>query len=145
MKGDSCDCRCRGCQGTLKGVQLFSGTRVLGPWMRRRGDYVRATADVTNKKGDVNLVVRMFTKNSENRGDGIDVDSTRTITTEITGRKLQEWGTTGVGIRELVRYEYECNVVTTPGWVRFRMLGGCWFEAAGLGGGGVVLPPPEGE
>ncbi len=127
-----------------KSMQLFSGQIVYGPWMRRRGDYLRATTDVIRKKGGVNLVVRAFTKNEGTRGDGVDIDSSRTITVETTGRKLQEWGATGAGVRQLIRYQYACNVVTSAGWMKFRMLGGCWFDAMGLGGG-VSLPPPGGE
>lgn len=135
MRKDGCNCRCRGCQGTSKGMQLFNGHSIYGPWMRRRGDYARMTADVIKVRGGVNLVVRLMTKNPEALGDGVEIDSARTITTEVTGRTMQEWGPSGIGIQMLVRFEYSCNVVTSPGWVRFRMLKGCWFDAAGPGAG----------
>lgn len=139
-----CDCRCRGCQGVSKSVRLFSGQNVYGPWMRRQGDYLRATAELIQMKGGVNLVVRAYTKNEEARGDGVDIDSSRTITTATPGRKLQEWGATGVGVRELIRYQYSCNIVTTGGTIQFRMLKGCWFDTVGLSGE-AVLPPAGGE
>lgn len=99
-----------------------------GPWMRRGGDNLRVTVDVVARVSS-QLTVRVFTKNTEDSGDGIDADAGTSIVTTATGRASAEW-TSGTTLQELVRYKYTVQSTGSGAgdWVLFRMLTPIWFD-----------------
>jgi hypothetical protein len=100
---------------------------VFGPWMPRGGDYHIATADLVGLDAGATLNVDLFSKNREDTTNGTIVDAGTTIAISTADRGSKEWGpTTGTGLKEIVRYRYEC---TGGDWVLFRMLPPVWFDA----------------
>jgi hypothetical protein len=107
-------------------------TEVFSPWMPRGGDYVRITAELVAKSATGQLVVKLFTKNSEDTSDGADVDSGTPTEIELTavGRETVEWNpSTGSGLKELVRYKFIATGEAATDWVIFRVLAPVWFDA----------------
>jgi hypothetical protein len=98
---------------------LFRDNPVYGPWMERRGDNVRITADVAAPNAST-LSVSLFQKNTEDAGDGTLV-SGGSISATTVGRATKEY----TGLKEIVRYKFE---VTGGPAVLFRMLGPLWFD-----------------
>jgi hypothetical protein len=77
----------------------------------------------------MSITVRLYTKDSDDVGDGVEVDSTTTISTSTTGRRVSEWGPgTGIGIKELVRYKVVAVSTGLSPTVTLRMLDNCWFD-----------------
>jgi hypothetical protein len=115
-------------------VILHAGSApVYSPWFPGRGDYLRATAELVANYVH-GLRVDLFTKNRRQKNDGLIVDSTTHIILSSTGRSTQEWNSsTGIGIREFVRYRFSVYVANPPAdtnaWIAFRMLMPCWFDA----------------
>lgn len=101
----------------------------FGPWGPRGGDNMRATVDVVGRVAS-QLTIRLFTKNTEDAGDGVDADAGTSIITSATGRATAEWTSGTATILELVRYKYTVQSTGTgPGdWVLFRMLAPVWFD-----------------
>jgi hypothetical protein len=104
---------------------LFKGCTIYSPWFPRRGDNVRCTIDVDAISG-ATIEVRLFTKNTEDIGDGTDVDATVTLSLAATGRDTDEWPG---GLEELVRYKFTVTGTNNYDWVLFRMLPPVWFDA----------------
>lgn len=75
------------------------------------------------------MVVGLYTKNLSDPGDGIVVDSNIRLVVDSSGLRLQEWGsTTGVGLKELVRYQFVTASGADSSFVTFRMLPPIWFD-----------------
>ena len=113
------------------GGDPITGIKVFSPWMPRRGDHMRATLEVAQIFG-ATIKVDVFTKNSEDTGDGTDADSVfaTNIVSAAIGRTTQEWFSAGtVGLKEMIRYRYTVTGTTTAHWVLFRMLPLVWFDA----------------
>ena len=106
-------------------VEIFS------PWFPRGGDNVSVTLEVVDVDS-ATIEVELFTKNSEQSGDGVDTDSTNTvnISRNTLGRTSKEWAPTdnaNLSILEMVRYKF---IVKADGnWVLFRMLPPVWFDS----------------
>lgn len=103
---------------------IFKGDSVFSPWMARGGDNAIFTADVAGLDGvDSWLEVTAFTKNTEDPGDG---------TALVTGIKGDSIGRTNVeylGLKELVRYQFQVNERSGDGSRSlFRMLTPVWFN-----------------
>jgi len=106
---------------------------VFSPWFPRGGDILRATGELV-QDGGATVTIRVFTKNSEDTGDGVDVNPDTTI--GLSGsdtRETAEWkvNTTSQGaggLEELVRYQF--TVTGSAGtWILLRMLSPVWFDA----------------
>ena len=113
----------------LRGVN----TVVNSPWIDRQGEYLRATADLVSN-ASLGLEVHLFTKNKDETGNGVEVDSGTTVSLSAPGRQTTEWSSqTGIGLKELVRYRFRTFSTTTPpspkAWVVLRMLAPVWFCA----------------
>lgn len=65
---------------------------VYSPWFPRQGDYLLATVEVVQLTSAVTLETKVFTKNSEDTGDGTDVDAGTSISQSASGRADEEWG-----------------------------------------------------
>ncbi len=79
------------------------------------------------------IVVELFTKNSEDSGDGQNADSSGTpqsITASSAGRTTAEWLAAGtISLLELVRYRFRVTGSNAFDWALFRMLAPVWFDA----------------
>lgn len=122
-------------RGSMFDSQLLIATgsaySVFSPWFPRGGDILRATAEVTMIYGtNAKLTVRVFTKNSETTGDGVDVDTAVTADIERTaaGRETKEWSGGTTGLLELVRYKFTIEG-NAGAFVLFRMLTPVWLDA----------------
>lgn len=108
---------------------LMSGTSVYSPWFKRGGDGLRATLEVIAQAGGATLTVQVFTKKEEDTGDGVDANSSVSLTLNAAGRESDEWiSTSSTGMNDLVRYKFTLGTATA-GWTLFRMLPPVWFDA----------------
>ena len=116
------------------GQLLFPGAAgaaqsYLGPWMNRGGDNMRVTVDILGRVSS-QLTIRVFTKNREDSGDGVDADAGTSIVATSTGRSSAEWTSGTAALRELVRYKYTIQSTGSGAgdWTLFRMLTPIWFD-----------------
>lgn len=100
---------------------LMAGSAVYTPWVPRGGDNLRATLDVVDLGTSGEITVSVWTKNSEDTGDGSDANGSVSITRSSVGRTTQEWEGDA---KEWVRYK----IVVNGNWVLFRMLEPVWFD-----------------
>lgn len=126
------------------GQLIMSGQTANTRWMQRGGDSARFTYQFVSSGGSVPdgtsptdaVTFKVYTKNSDEQGDGTLVGSGVTLTTagfdeeEITGAS---------GLKELVRFEISSPVVTVTvdtapwdivRWVYFRILAPIWYNKA---------------
>lgn len=102
------------------------GTRVFSPWFPRQGDNAIFTVDVVAISG-VTLSVEVFTKNTEDAGNGSPVSPASGSLSGIVdpGAVAATWGPDT--LLELVRYRY--TVESAGDWVLFRMLTPVWSDS----------------
>ena len=106
--------------------------RLYGPWMLRRGDSVRCTVDVGAISGAPVVDIELFTKNTEDAGDGTNADAAAAtvIVANAIGRQTVEWLSAGnIALKELVRYRYTITGNAVTDWIIFRMLQPVWFDS----------------
>ncbi len=102
---------------------------VFSPWMLRGGDNLRATLEVVKRGSSATITVRVFTKNSEDAGDGADADSATTLAGGVAGRYVAEWASNaGKGAKAMVRYKFTVSGAEGD-WTLFRMLPATWFDS----------------
>lgn len=108
---------------------------VFTPWFPRGGDHARFMVDVVSLGqsggGVPEITVRIWTKNTEQTGEGADADATVSIVRTAAGRTTAEWvSTSTTGLKELVRYKFAVANTLDLGtvWVLFRMLTPVWFN-----------------
>jgi hypothetical protein len=111
---------------------LFKGASVFTPWFPRQGDVVRVTAECVVVSG-ATLTIRLFGKNSDDPGDGTDLDSGTTIALSTPGQVSAEWKnpsppTLGV-VKQLVRFKLSVAGSNATDWILYRILPACWFDA----------------
>jgi hypothetical protein len=110
-----------------------AGIKMYSPWFPRQADHVGVTLEVLQING-ATIGVMLFTKNSEDRGDGKNADSAggpTNINANAVGRTTQEWYSSGtIAPEEMVRYRFEVTGTVPSDWVLFRMLAPIWFNAA---------------
>jgi hypothetical protein len=116
---------------------MLSGNSVIlfSPWFTRQGDYGTFTLEVTAQGGTSPvLTVKLFHKNSDDVGDGADVDSVTPtkITGNTVGRFPQTWpvmtaSSPTKGLKTMVRYQYTLSGTGTC-FATFRMLAPVWFD-----------------
>lgn len=124
-------------------IVIAKGTdySLFGPWMSRGGDYLQATLNivaVNGASGSPKLTVKIYTKNSEDPGDGSDSSSSTTVKIEESdvGVFSAIWrsgagaGSSGANanLDELIRYHYTISG-TSGHWLAFRMLSPVWFDS----------------
>jgi hypothetical protein len=97
-------------------------TKVFSPWMERRGDNLRVSAELVAVNG-ATITVKVYSKSKETPGDGTLVSGTN-IALNSTGRDTKEY----TGLNELVRYGFECSG-STGDWALFRALSPVWFDS----------------
>lgn len=129
----STECATAACRATGEIILLRPNTTIYSAWTIRRSDNMIGTVDVFSLSS-ANLTIKAITKNWKLSGNGLEVDaSTRiTLTGPTSGRFVTEWGPqTGIGLRELVRFQFACTPVSpTTGapFAIFRMLDLVWFD-----------------
>lgn len=104
-----------------------TGILVYSPWFPRKGDSLRATAELVQVNGGT-LKVEVFSKNTEDTGDGTNADAATNITLAATGRTTAEWTSGTATLKELVRYRFKVTGTVVSDWVLFRMLSPVWFD-----------------
>lgn len=126
------------------GQLIMSGQTAYTPWMQRGGDSARFTYQFILAGGSVpfntnpsdEVQFRVYTKNSEDEGDGDAVGSGVSLTS--TGFGVEDISGTS-GLKELVRFEIVCpevsvsvdsNPWTIARWVYFRILAPVWYNKA---------------
>ena len=110
---------------------LFAGTVVYSPWFPRQADMLRVTAECV-AVNNTSLDIELFTKNSEDTGDGDPVDVNVSITLSAAGRSTAEWKTVEgqEGVEQLLRFRYTVGSdLTSNEWILFRLLPAVWFDA----------------
>lgn len=97
---------------------------VYGPWFPKRGDSAVFTMEVV-QVNSCKLTVDVFTKNSEDTGDGAAAGGSA-ITRSTVGRTSGE----RTSLKELVRYKFTVTGQTpaTTDWVLLRMVQPAWFN-----------------
>jgi len=110
------------------GASPGTGIKVYSPWFPRQGDSLRATAELVHVNG-ATLKVTVFSKNTEDTGDGTNADAGTTITLAAAGRTTAEWTSGTATLKELVRYRFEVTGTLVSDWVLFRMLAPVWFDS----------------
>jgi len=105
-----------------------TGIMVYSPWIPRGGDSLRATVDIVQVNG-ATLKIEVFSKNSEDTGDGTNADAATNISSGATGRSTAEWTSGTATLKELVRYRFKVTGATVSDWVLFRMLTPVWFNS----------------
>lgn len=109
-----------------------TGIMMYSPWFPRQADHLRATLEVVQING-ATIEIMVFTKNTEDGGDGTNADSAvgpTNITANAVGRTTTEWYSSGtIALKEMVRYRFEVTGANVTDWVLFRMLAPVWFSA----------------
>jgi len=109
-----------------------TGIKIYSPWFPRQADHMRVTLEVVEING-ATIEAMLFTKNSEDGGDGTNADSAggpTNITANAVGRTTTEWYSSGtIALKEMVRYRFLITGTLTSDWVLFRMLSPVWFNA----------------
>lgn len=115
----------------FEGQYLFAGdtTVVYSPWFSRQADNAIFSVDLmlTNT---ATLEVLLYTKNSEDPGDGAVVSGANgTILSATSSANVYSHRVTG-GMEEMVRYQFTVSSGTSDPthWVFFRMLPPSWFD-----------------
>jgi hypothetical protein len=91
--------------------------------MPRGKDNLIATLEVVDVSG-ATVEVRVWTKNSQDSGDGDDAKSAISISSNSVDRRSATWYN---ACKEWVRYKI--SVTGSAGdWVLFRMLDAIWFD-----------------
>ena len=110
---------------------LINPDSSYSPWFPRGGDNLRATLDLIAVSGSGKLRVDVFTKNTEDPGDGSNADSTLKIDTSTTGRTTIEWPASSAspGLLELCRYKFSFSAGSAGDRALFRMLPPVWFDS----------------
>ena len=98
---------------------LMVESTVFSPWFPRGGDGVRATLDVVKISG-ATIKVELFTKNSEDTGDGDNADTTagtkQNISRSSVGRTTEEWSQAAVaGIGSKSSFATSSQLPVSPG------------------------------
>lgn len=110
-----------------------AGAAVYSPWFPRQGDNAVFTLDTIEIQGTgAQLSVQVFTKNSEDAGDGAVADDGMGSAVEIVrtladgpGRENNTWEG---NLKEMVRYKFIMKN-STDDWALFRMLPPVWFDS----------------
>lgn len=105
-----------------------TGIRVFSPWFPRQGDSVRMTLEVVQINA-ATLEAEVFTKNTEDAGDGTDADTATSIVASAVGRTTTEWTSGTASLLELVRYRFIVTGSNVTDWILFRMLSPVWFDS----------------
>ena len=89
-----------------------------------------ATLDLISLTGNGRLKVQVFTKNTEDPGDGTDADAGVSIDTSTPGRTTEKWEV-GIspGLSELCRYKFSIVGGAAGDRAFFRMLPPVWFDS----------------
>lgn len=75
------------------------------------------------------LTIDLFTKNTEDAGDGTNADAGTSISVGGTGRITVEWTSGTAILEELVRYRFTVTGSNVSDWVLFRILPPVWFDS----------------
>ena len=111
------------------GAVPATGIMVYSPWFPRGADSFRATVDIVQVNG-ATLKIEVFSKNTEDTGDGTNADAATSISSAAAGRSTAEWTSGTATLKELVRYRFKVTGTAVSDWVLFRMLTPVWFNTA---------------
>jgi hypothetical protein len=115
----------------IDAMLLMNGTTVFSPWFPRQADMLRVVAECVAVEGVI-LEIELFAKNSSETGDGEPVEEGTSIILNAPGRSAAvEWRTmpSQEGVGQLLRFRYKVIAEESPGWILFRILPACWFDA----------------
>lgn len=118
---------------------LFAGsspTVVFSPWFPRQADMLRVVAGCVALSGSCELMLDLFSKSSEDVGDGVAVDATTHLTLSAVGiSSPTEWRTVAGqnGVEQLLRFRYTVSGSAANDWILFRLLPAVWFDAVNVG------------
>lgn len=110
---------------------LFKDMDLFSPWFPRQADMLRVTAECIAALG-AELTIELYTKNSEDTGNGNPVDEAVTIVLNTLGqRETVEWKTvvSQEGVQQLLRFRYSVTGNEDYEWILFRLLPAVWFDA----------------
>jgi len=115
---------------------LMTGPPVYSPWFPRQADILRVVAECVAVNGGI-LVIKLYTKNIAEVGDGLPVDDSVMISLSSPGRSaVTEWKTvtSQEGVEQLLRFRYEVTGTLDPdsSWILFRLLPACWFDSVAV-------------
>ena len=106
--------------------------RLFGPWMTESPRLGMMTVDVGAISGPAVVEIELFTKNTEDAGDGTNADAMAAtmIVANAIGRQTVEWFSAGnIALKELVRYRFSVTGNAQTDWILFRMLSPVWFDS----------------
>ncbi len=114
----------------IDGTILFDGMVVYSPWFLRQADMLRVTAECIAVSG-ATLTIDLYTKDSEDPGNGLPVDENTSITLSATGRSTAEWKTVAneEGVQQLLRFKFTLGAEASNRWILYRLLPAVWFDA----------------
>ena len=102
-----------------------SGYSIYSPWFPRGGDNMQASLQSVARSSGT-LTVRVFTKKSEDAGDGTDADGTKTISLADPGDPVSAvWAGK---LKDLVRFKYTVGGASAGDWIMFRSLTPTWYD-----------------
>lgn len=109
---------------------LFNSMEVYSPWFPRQADMLRVTAECVAVLG-ATVTIDLYTKNSEDTGNGNPVDENVSIVLSTQGLQTAEWKTvvSQEGVQQLLRFKYKVTGADDYEWVLFRLLPAVWFDA----------------
>jgi hypothetical protein len=130
---------------SIPGRKLFLGEKIYTDWFQRGGDNIIVRADKVASSGTTTATIKVFTKNTEDTGDGNAVEdgsgsalsfTVTSASTDVEELIIQSAATSDdshpKGLLELVRLEIE---VTSTGsdpsdYVQVRLFPPIFFNAA---------------
>ncbi len=112
---------------------LMNGMTVFSPWFPRQADMLRVTAECVAVSGGA-VEIQLYTKNTEDPGNGDPVDTGTVISLSSPGRSTVEWKTvvSQEGVQQLLRFRYVVTGTETYHWILYRLLPAAWFDAVRL-------------
>ena len=110
------------------GQTIVGKTAVLSPWFPREADNAVFVYEIIDDSGaNSDLVVTVYTKNTEDQGFGAALGDTFT---QRSGTNFYECDCEAV-MEEMVRFNFDTSGSTAEtDWVMFRMLQPSWYATA---------------
>lgn len=96
---------------------------VFSPWFPRQADNAVFTLEIVAKQGSTKLTVQLFTKTTDDAGDGGAVASPTDVGS-VGRTALPQEGE----MQTLVRYRYTASAGSAGDWILFRLLPPVWYD-----------------
>lgn len=113
------------------GQRLQKDETVFSSWFPRGADYAVFRAQLIDRLDtDSDLTIEIFHKNTEDAGNGGQVGSFSLLWNAGEANGTVKSVDVTDGMKELVRFKYQCTSSSSTGWFRFQMLQPTWYDAA---------------